>query len=205
MYKRILFISVFLVILISGCSSAPMTTKDKLFDKYLSYDYCKLDASRQSIDNSCGVACLSSVLNYWNIESSEDYLLRKYAKESGYSILELSKISEDEGLRSYSLSMYESPKKQLDEQLSKGRPVICATMLPYALNSLDGIPLFGSTYRNLTWMLGHRRNHYVVVFGWNYKNYLVMDPSFGIISLDKKKFYKCWKDGGYCVLLCGKK
>lgn len=205
MYKIILFISIFLAILVSGCSTAPMSIAEKSFEKYLSYNYCKVDGTRQSMDNSCGVACLSSVLNYWKIESSEEYLLNKYYKDGGYSLLELYQISKVEGLNAYRYSMHSSPIGQLDKQLSKGRPVIVAVNLPYSLNSFDGVPLFGRMYKGLTWMLGHRRNHYIVIFGWNYKNYLVMDPSCGIVPLDKKKFYKCWEDGGFCVLLCGQK
>lgn len=196
-----------MLLLFTGCSSFPMNTQEESFGRYKDYSYCKIEAVKQSQKNSCGSASLASVLNYWNIDITEKYILDNYSKSpaDGYSILELVEISKSEGLNAYGYTMRESPEKQLEEQILQGRPVICSVNLPYALYFAQDIPLYGGLYRHLTWEIGNRRNHYLIIFGLNDKNFLAVDPSYGIVALNKKRFYSCWKKMDYCVLLAVRK
>lgn len=206
MSKSLIISYLFLLFCLTGCS-VPMNTQDKSFDKFRDYSYCKIEATKQSQKNSCGSASLVSVLNYWNIDITEKYILDNYPKKivDGYSILELVEISKHEGLNAYGYTMQDSPEKKLEDQILQGRPVICAVYLPYHLYFAQDIPIYGSLYKGLTWSIGTRRNHYVVIFGLNDKNFLAIDPSCGIVSLNKKRFYASWKKMGYCVLLGVKK
>lgn len=207
MSKFLILISGLFTIFLTGCSSFPMSTNDKMFSKYSNYDYCKIESTKQSEDNSCGSACLVSVLNKWDVKVTEQYLLDKYPMQSnlGHSIFELLEMAKKEGVKSYGFSMSKSPKKELEEQILKGRPIICAVDLPYYLHLGKDLPIFGGLYRRLTWRIGKTRSHYVVIFGLNDKNFLAVDPSYGIVVLNKEKFYSCWEKMDYCVLLCVKK
>lgn len=207
MSKSLILVSGLFIILLTGCSSFPMDTSDKLFDRYNDYDYCKIKATKQSKDNSCGSACLVSVLDKWDVKVTEQYMLDKYFIQSnfGYSIFELLEMAKKEGVKAYGFSMNKSPKKQLEEQILKGRPIICAVDLPYRLHFGKDIPLFGGIYRQLTWWMGQTRSHYIVIFGLNDKNFLAVDPSYGIVTFNKKRFYSCWEKMDNSVLLCVKK
>jgi len=195
MYKT--FLSLIFLFIFSGCASVPMSTIDKKFNKYKhNYAYGNIEVVKQSQDNSCGTACLASVMNRWGRNIDEEYLLTKYPKpiSNGYSLVELSEIARNEGINAYGFVMTKYPKKQLEEQLLKGRPVICAVKFPFALYLGDGIPLYNVVYREITWGVGEKRKHYIVVFGMNKRNYLIMDPTYGIASLNKDKFLTCWKE-----------
>ena len=205
--SKILIINLFILIfLFTGCSSIPMTTQDRTFNKYKDYDYCKIEAIKQSQKNSCGSASLASVLNYWGIDITEEDILKEYPlnEDEGYSILKLREISIDKGLTAHGYSMYESFDKQLEEQLLKGRPVICAVSFPNNLYFAKDIPIYSSFYSELTWRFGTRRSHYLVIFGLNDNKFLVMDSSHGLVSIEKSRFYNCWKKKDFGVLLCGK-
>ena len=114
-------------------------------------------------------------------------------------------IARHEGVNAYGLLMNRFPQEQLEEQILKGRPVICAVSLPYYLYFAQDVPIFNGIYEELTWWMGERRSHYVIIFGLSNNKFLAIDPSYGIVSLDKSNFYKSWEKTEYASLLCIRK
>lgn len=190
--------------LLVGCASLPTDTTNPSFQReYGDFAFCPISVVEQTNQSSCGPACLSSVLRYWDKEVSEEELIKKYPNVEGqrYLILELQHIAESEGLKSYVLSMDQKPRAEVEEQILKGRPVICALRLPRHLYLLDRIPLFRTNYRNMTWTLGSRKDHFVVVAGLNPKKVLVMDPAHGFASFSWRRFERAWARMKHACLL----
>lgn len=197
----------FLVIL-TGCSATPMDTHSPQFQKaYGQFDYCGIRAVKQTQSNSCGIASLASVLNYWSIEITEQDILTEFPKSAkeGYPILELKQIAEAKGLEAYAISMQEHPLRQLKEEILKGRPVICAVHFPRMLYFAYDVPIYGHVYRGLVWRFGPRKDHYIIVSGMDSTKLLIMDPVHGFVSINQNDFESCWKEKNYAVLLCARK
>lgn len=189
----------------AGCINAPINTDQAGFqNKYGHYDYCKMSATMQSRSNSCGTACLASVLNYWGIQLTEQQLNdeNRPANEKGYTLKELKAIAKRNGLNSYVLSMIKDPDQQLKEQITKGRPVICTTRFPQGWYFAYKVPIYGNIYRWLIKSIGPEKDHYIVVFGFDEDDFLIMDPNVGLVSFDQKYFHSCWSQMQYGVLLC---
>jgi ABC-type bacteriocin/lantibiotic exporter with double-glycine peptidase domain len=185
-----------------------MNTQDSRFQqKYEKYDYCGINATKQMKANSCGPACLTSVLNYWKIDITEQDIMTEFpkSKEEGYSIIELKHIATIKGLAAYVFSMQENSIPQLKKEILKGRPAICATLFPDMLYFAYDVPIYGHVYRKLLWTFGPRKSHYVVVFGFNRNKFLIMDPIRGFVSISQKDFESCWKKKNYAMLLCTRK
>lgn len=192
----------------AGCSTVSMDTHNLRFQQaHEQFDYCGIQAVKQIQRNSCGSACLTSVLNYWGIETTEQDILTKSPKSSkeGYSIVELKQIAGTKGLEAYAISMQEHPIQQLKKEILKGRPVICAVHFPRMLYFAYDVPIYGHVYRGLVWTLGPRKDHYIVVFGLDSTKFLIMDPVRGFVTINQKKFESCWKEKSYAVLLCARK
>lgn len=201
-------VGVLCVMILSGCSPVFVDTAAPEFqERYQSYDYCGIRAVKQSRDNSCGSACLASVADYWDIELTEQQILTEYPKapKEGYSLLELKAIAMTRGLDAYMLSMSDNPIQQLHEQLSKGRPVICAVSFPQLRYFAYDVPLYGSLYRAVAWSVNPRLNHYVVAFGFKEDELLVMDPVRGFVTMPYGRFESAWSKKKYAVLLCARK
>lgn len=194
--------------MLTGCSSVSMDTSSPKFQQaYEQFDYCGIQAVKQTQSNSCGSACLASVLNYWGIDTSEQDILSEFPKsvKEGYSILELKKIAKAKGLQAYAVSMQERTVVQLEEEILKGRPIICAVQFPRMLYFAYDVPIYGHLYRGLIWALGPRKDHYIVVFGLDSKKFLVMDPVRGLVPINQRDFESCWKEKNYAALLCARK
>lgn len=194
--------------LLAGCSSVPMSTEEALFQKkYGHFSYCWIEAIKQSRSDSCGSACLISVLKYWGVEVTEQKILAEFPTlpRGGYSIAKLKHIARTKGLETFALTMRQNPIEQLKEQIFKGRPVICAVFFPLDPYFAHDVPVIGQIYRNWAWMSGPRKNHYVVVFGIRYDTFLIMDPAYGLITLQEKHLRACWSQRHYAAILCGKK
>jgi ABC-type bacteriocin/lantibiotic exporter with double-glycine peptidase domain len=174
---------------------------------YGEFDYCGIRAVKQTQSNSCGIACLTSVLNYWGIEITEQDILTEFPKSAkeGYPILELKQIAENKGLQAYAISMQEHPIRQLKKEILKGRPVVCAVHFPRMLYFAYDVPIYGQVYRNLIWTFGPRKSHYIIVAGVDSTEFLIMDPVRGFVSIDQKDFESCWKEKSHAVLLCARK
>lgn len=192
----------------TGCAAVPMNTHSPQFQqKYDEYDYCGINAVKQMDVNSCGAACLASVLNYWKVDLTEENILTEFPKpkKEGYLITELRQIAATKGLASYAFSMRDNPISQLKNEILKGRPVICATTFPVMLYFAYDVPIYGHIYRRLLWIFGPRKNHYVVVFGFDEDDFLIMDPIRGIVSISQKDFASSWRGKDYAALLCVRK
>ncbi|MEM0895501.1 MAG: cysteine peptidase family C39 domain-containing protein [Verrucomicrobiota bacterium] len=167
--------------------------------------FCPIKPLLLEKETSGGLASLATVLDYWDTESSESALAERYPVESGgYEILKLRRIAIDEGLMAFALTMKEQPLEQLGEQLEHGRPVIVP--LEQSIGDVFGAPVddlqeFSSIRRGEV-VHASEGNRYVVVFGQSKSQFLVLDPGFGVVSVDKDIFGEEWGRKNYSALLC---
>ena len=197
-----------LLLAFSGCCTMPASTEDPVFQsKYSQFAYCGFETTKQSRNTSCGSACLVSVLKYWGNIVSEEEIFHEFPvpSEEGYSVVDLKNIAKRNSLDAYALTMQRNPLVQLEEQVLKGRPVICAVRFPWHLYFAYDVPIYGQTYRTLAWIFGPRKNHYIVVFGIKDDKFMIMDPAYGFVTLSQKQFERCWSRRAYGVVLCAKK
>lgn len=191
-------------IFLQGCGSLPMSTDEPAFQRrYGDFTYCDVEGVKQSGRYTCGPACLSSVLTYWDVEASEERIVQEYPSPDRrqYLLFELRSIAEAEGLKAYVVSLDTQPRREIEDQLSKGRPLICAVRLPGGLPLFDGVPILGDSCRALAWALNLRKDHFVVVAGWTPQEVLVMDPSHGFTVLSWRRFQAAWSQMKYACLL----
>ena len=188
----------------AACASMPSATTAPTFQKkYGGFDYCAVEVTKQTRQDTCGPACLVTLLKYWGKGTSEGELLSKYpgTQQKHYYLLELKAIVSREGLKAYSLSMAEEPRCELEEQILMGRPVICAVRVPRNLYWMDRLPIVRPSYRALTWVVGVRKSHFVVVAGLKDSRVLVMDPAFGFAAFSWRRFQGAWAEMEYGCLL----
>jgi len=191
-------------VLVQGCSSLPTSTDVPSFQRrYGDFTYCDVAVVKQSQQHTCGPACLSSVLTYWDAEISEGQIVQKYSSRERrpYLLLALRSIAEAEGLKAYVVSMDTQSRSEVEEQISKGRPLICAVRLPGGLHLFDGVPILGAAYRTLAWALNPRTDHFVVVVGLKPQKVLVMDPAYGFAALSWRRFEGAWSQMKHACLL----
>lgn len=168
--------------------------------------FCPIKPIMAANDTSGGLAAMAVILNYWNTPKSEEELLSKHPKKGdGYSILRLKRIAMEEGLMAFVMSMKNQPLLQMDEQLENGRPVIVALKNEsgkfYGEKFSDIEPLRTPDFRPLPdSSLGDER--FVVIFGQSEKQFLILDPNFGVVSVDKPIFDELWKQQNYSALIC---
>jgi len=200
----LLLFSLVALALVQGCAALPTNTNEPAFQRrYGDFTYCDTEVVRQTKRHSCGPACLSSVLTYWDVPLSEAQILQQYPspEQRPYLLLALRGIAEAEGLKAYVVSMDTQSRSEVEEQISKGRPLICALHLPGSLHLLDGVPILGAIYQALAWGLNPRKNHFVVVVGLKPEEVLVMDPAQGFASISWQRFEKAWSQMKYACLL----
>ena len=183
----------------TGCRSQqlnsdaePELASDYGVPKY-HFEYCELKPIEQKIDPTGGLASLASVIDYWEVESSEEKLAESYPQpDSGTSsVRKLRRIAMDEGLTAFALAMKQSPLEQLGEELKNGRPVIVSLELEG-----QGYPGLEEQTAKLT---GKR---FAVVFGKSDAEFLLLDPGYGVLRLPKKSFETIWAAGKYGALIC---
>lgn len=203
--------------MLASCTTLPESTQAPSFTKkYGAYTYAEIKPVRQTQQKSCGLAALSCVLNYWEKPVSEQALLAKHPvpeKALGHSLQRLQAIAQEQGLMAFAVGMdtgTEPPARQLSSHLAKGRPIIAAVFCPQGRYFGDPVPLIetwdASTFRPLgmvpTTDGREFKHHYVVVFGENTQRYLLMDPAYGIVSVEKQAFLRWWKDESWAALIC---
>lgn len=201
--------SLALAIAMGGCVTTPKSTDAGRFDKkYAGFQYCGVDAVKQSRQKSCGAAALTSVLNYWKLDSMPAYtekdILTKYPARSpeGYPLLQLREIAIDERFPAFAVSMSEDPWFKLNEHIGAGRPVLVAVRLPRGKYWGKELPLVETLDRRTVWASGNEwKSHYIVVMGSNYREVLVMDPQYGIVRIPRDQFLKFWKDESHAALI----
>ena len=203
-------LAAFLAAGMASCSSARKSTEQKSFKKrYQNFRYCELTAVKQSSQISCGVAALTSVLNYWKNEGqpafNEKTLVAQYPARSpeGYPILQLREMALANGVAAFAVTLDENPWKQLVEHVDKGRPVITAVRLPRGRYFGKPIPLLETLDRRTLMTTGNEwKSHYVVVIGRNYKDVIFMDPEYGIVHTNRDAFIDFWRQEKYAALIC---
>jgi predicted double-glycine peptidase len=192
-----------LIALAPGCSQSMKTEEPSFTNKYGHFSYCEMTVVKQSQSYSCGSACLTAVLNYWGIDTTESRLLEEFgsAPKQGFAISQLLKIARSENLAAYAFSMDSQPMEQLAEQVLKGRPVICIVKMPNGYYIGYDLPLFGHVYRKLSRTLSPRNSHFLVVFGIADDQLLIMDPALGFVPFSAGIFEEAWRQHGYTAIL----
>lgn len=191
-------------VLAQGCGSLPTRTDEPSFQRrYGDFTYCDVEVVKQSRHYTCGPASLASVLTYWDAAISEAQIVQKYPspEHRPYLLSALRAIAEAEGLKGYVISMDTPSRHEVEAQIAKGRPLICALHLPGSLHVLDGVPILGPTYQAFAWALNPRQDHFVVVIGLRPQEVLVMDPAHGFASLSWRRFEKAWSRMKHACLL----
>lgn len=199
-----LLLSLTAFVLVQGCASLPANTEEPSFQRrYGDFTYCTVAAAGQSRSYTCGPACLSSVLKYWDVEIPEERILKKYPtpQPRPYLLLELRAIAEAEGLKAYVIAMDTEPRAKVQEQISKGRPLICAVRPPRGLYLFDGVPVLGDACRALAWALSPRKDHFVVLAGLKSGEVLIMDPAHGFAAVPWPRFEAAWSRMKHACLL----
>lgn len=194
----------------SACVTTPKATEDRSFQKrYQGFQYCSVDAVRQSNQLSCGAAALTAVLNYWKDEAKpafveEDLVARYPARsERGYPILQLREMAIQEGFAAFALTMDSDPWSQLSQQIDNGRPVICAVQLPRGRYFGKSIPLVETLDRRAVMTTGNEwLSHYVVAIGRTNDEVLLMDPKYGIVRIGRDSFLHFWRLEKYASVVC---
>ncbi len=181
----------------TGCRSQQLDGDAELASQYgvpkYHFEYCELKPVEQKIDPSGGLASLASVIDYWEVESSEAKLAESYPPpDSGTSsVRKLRRIAMDEGLTAFALAMKQSPVEQLGAELENGRPVIVS------------LELEGQGYPELEEQTAHLSGkRFGVVFGQSASEFLLLDPGYGVLRLPKKSFESVWGAGKYGALIC---
>lgn len=196
-------------LLLVGCSSNSGSSglgHDGFATKYAAFHYCKAPEIKQSNQRSCGAAALASVIQYWREDASvsEKELLSKYppTAEIGYPLSQLKEIAIKEQLLAFAVTMDREPLKQLATHVRKGRPVIVALELPKGRYFTGGIPLIETIDRRTVQGLTEVwKSHYVVVMGDSLEEFLIMDPQYGYVQVNKTQFESFWKKHGYAALI----
>ena len=194
--------------LVSG-ESSEASNAEVTEDAPENFNYCPVQSVRKSTENSGGLAALTSLLKYWDTEASEPELVKAYpsTKSGGHDLHELQRIAIDKGLTAFALTMKAKPLEHLSEQLEHGRPILVTvrfadgTYFGQKAGEVSEIAQNAGSDSG-TPTIQKDREHYVVVFGQSEKQYLIMDPTFGVLSVDKETFVKYWKEEKYSALLC---
>lgn len=187
-----------------GCATAPSSLHDTSFQrKYGDYTYCELEGKRQANKTDCGPACLLAVMQYWEAHPLQAGDAEKYLPHSatGYSLSELKDVAVDRGLKAYIIAMRDEPRKRLEEQIRKGRPVICAIQRPVSIGPVRYIPILGQAFQAGVSRFGPKTNHFVVVMGISNRRVLLMDPAVGFNSVSWQNFERSWSEMKYATLL----
>lgn len=202
--RSLVLLSLAAFLLAQGCASLPENTQAPSFQRrYGDFTYCEVEVARQSRNYTCGPACLATVLTYWDVDVPEEQILDKYPtpEPRPYLLLELRAIAEAEGLKAYVIAMDDEPLGEVEEQIGKGRPLICAIRPPRGLYCFAGVPVLGAACRALAWALSPRKNHFVVVAGLKPGAVLIMDPAHGFAALPWDRFEAAWSKMKYACLL----
>jgi predicted double-glycine peptidase len=188
-------------------SCAPVeksTTSESFASRYGDFTYAELDAVKQSSQNSCGAAVLDALLNYWKVPASQETILAEYPplKESGYTLGELHLIARQHGLQPFLVSMASSPNTSLEAQIRKGRPVIIALKCPKGRYFGGTIPIIERFDSETVTTLGKSlKDHFVIVTGFSNDRWLVMDPAYGLVSVEKDQLSRFWKPMHWASLI----
>ena len=153
---------------------------------------------------SCGLACLVSVLAYWNDPVSQAELLRHSPPEStetGYRVGELKAIAKSRNKLAYALT---AQTEFLEQQILNGRPVIVPLEMEYnhyVFNFMRKIPIYGRFFEYVTERFVPKFSHFVTVFAVSRTTIWVMDPLFGIKAIPRAAVETMWAAQKRAMLL----
>jgi ABC-type bacteriocin/lantibiotic exporter with double-glycine peptidase domain len=178
---------------------------DAFEEKYSHFTYNQIDAVKQSSQKTCGAAALSSVSQYWKKPVTEPILLATHPPQNknGYPILQLQRIAEVQGLQAFLLTPRDDPAAFLEKHIQQGRPVLIAIQCPKGRYFGKPLPLIERLDSQTLTSPGNKwKEHYVVVTGFSNTQWLVMDPAYGIVPVDKPDLIRFWAEMNYAALLC---
>jgi ABC-type bacteriocin/lantibiotic exporter with double-glycine peptidase domain len=182
---------VLLALLPIGCASAPIhdLSDPEIQPRLKDFTVIDINYEPQVVSTMCGLANISSVLEVWGENTDQATILHEHpprAPERGYSLGDLQKIAQAEGLKAYSLKEDEA---FLDRQVAAGRPVILA---------LGDDPTSKTAKVSAS---GSRPFHSVTICGSSKSQYLVMDPRGGFLTIEREALERAWKETDYSCLL----
>ncbi len=197
---------------LASCTALHPSTKTPEFQKKLGdFAYSEVEAVKQTAQKSCGPACLSCVLKYWEKPVSEPDLVAKYPAigELGWSLAQLQRMAQAEGLLAFAVAMNKGGRgveAEVSSHLAKGRPVIAALYVPQGRYFGRALPVIETLDRRSFHPFGAGemwKHHYVVICGEKDGEYLVMDPAYGgIAPVQKGQLLNFWAGEKYAALLC---
>jgi len=158
----------------------------------------------QHNDYSCGLACLVSVLAYWDDPVSQAELLRRSPPENtktGYRVDELKDIATGRNKLAYALT---GGTEFLELQIMNGRPIIVPLEMEYnhyMFNFMRKIPLYGRFFEYVTERFVPKFSHFVTVFAVSRATIWVMDPLFGVKAIPRDEFEPMWAAKKRAMLL----
>lgn len=196
--------SLLLLVVTGGCATVPSTLQGDAFErKYSAYTYCELQVVHQENKADCGSACLQAVIRYWKIRPAPEAALKDHSplSTSGYTLRELKAMAIDQGLKAYIIAMRDEPRATLTEQISRGRPIICAVQRPVSVGPARYIPIIGQALQAGVTRYGPKTNHFVVVIGVSERRVLLMDPAIGYSTMSWNNFERRWSEMQYATLL----
>jgi predicted double-glycine peptidase len=199
------------LVLLTSCRSLPQKTSEPAFQKQFGgFDYCEVQTVRQTDATSCGAACLSCVLNYWDKPVGEQALLGRFPLQGrrGYSLYSLEKMALAEGLEAIAVSMPATgqPADELARHIRSGRPIIIAVRCPVGRYFGQPLPVIESLDRRSFHPLrigDVTKDHYLVICGVSETEWLVMDPCYGLGSVPRQSLLDWWRGGQWASLVCG--
>ena len=156
---------------------------------------------RQIDGAACGAHVLASVVNYWRgagtISGDAIFAATPPADKTGYSIAEVMKLAEDNGLVASAVRL---PAKGLLSELDAGRPVLVPVEVPsiYVQTwQLPGtnVPVLGFPAELITsragWLSERLNrpllNHYVLVAGYEGDKFVVLEPVMGLRTITAER------------------
>ena len=199
-------------------------TSDGFLKKHGSAEYCALKSVRQHSESACGLACVESLLSYWDLPGTQAELAAANplgSTREGYSFAELKSIAEARGLQAFAVSFDADPMALLHRQMESGRPVLLAIRCPRGRYFGDPLPVIehldssvvGVSVREerladapVLTTRGRTKDHYVVAFGFDKpaEQILLMDPAYGLVSLAESRLLSFWGEQNHAALVCAR-
>ncbi len=176
-----------------GCSGATPYGGVSLNSQAVILD--AIPSIKQDARLSCGPASMCSVLLYYGIEKGR--LLQLYQKDTASrtcSYKDLRAMAQSFGFSTY---VWRATSQELEQHLSKGRPVIILLQRNSAAKSWF-------TVVNIVQSLSLRlfpKPHWVVVSGYDENTFIVQDPGAGRLQLSKSLLVGQWEKEGCVALL----
>ncbi|MEM8954059.1 MAG: cysteine peptidase family C39 domain-containing protein [Verrucomicrobiota bacterium] len=205
-FSKLLLLITVTPAMITSCQHHARTGTGPAFEKkYADFTYTEVTPVRQSNQSACGAAALASILQYWNQPTTQSQLLSSYPPQTagGYPIVQLKRISEVQGLQAFLVTPKENPASFLESQITKGRPVLVAILCPKGRYFGKPLPVIEQLDSETINTPGSKwKEHYVVVTGFDDSQFLIMDPAYGIVALQKHDLLRFWREMNYATLLC---